>query len=234
LLRKLLDAQSHDAFKSHRAAVRDLFDDGLGEFITDRLTPEQAEQLLSILQREMGLEEHRKEPMRRIVLRKHAALREEEGEKLYTTAEGLERKRAEFENITRIEIPRNAEEIRKAAAHGDLRENFEYKAARDKHEMLSSRAKTLHDELARARVLEPAAIEPNRVRVGTTVLFKREDSKESKTLTILGPWDSDPAHGVVSYLAPAIQPVLGKAPGEAVQFQDGRWVVGTIRVWRDA
>lgn len=233
LLRKLLDAQSHDAFKSHRAAVRDLFDDGLGEYIADRLTPEQAEQLISLLQREMGLEEHRKEPMRRIVLRKHAALREDDTEKLYTTAEGLERKRAEFEQITRFDIPHNAEQIRIAAAHGDLRENFEYKAARDKHEMLSSRAKTLHDELARARVLEPAAIEPNRVRVGTTVTFKRETGRESKTLTILGPWDSDPANGIVSYLAPAIQPVLGKAPGDAAQFQDGRWLVDTIRVWRE-
>ena len=234
LLRKLLDAQSHDAFKSYRAAVRDLFDDRLGEHIAERLTQEQAEQLLAILQREMGLEDHRKEPMRRIVLQKHAALREEQTEKLYTTAEGLERKRAEYEQITRLDIPHNAEEIRKAAAHGDLRENFEYKAARDKHEMLSSRAKTLHDELSMARVLDPASIDPSRVRVGTTVRFKRNSGGESKTLTILGPWDSDPANGIVSYLAPAIQPVLGKAPGDAVQFQDGTWSIDTIRVWRGA
>ena len=65
------------------------------------------------------------------------------------------------------------------------------------------------------------------------VTFKRETGREAKTLTILGPWDSDPANGIVSYLAPAIQPVLGKAPGDAAQFQDGRWLVDTIRGWRE-
>ena len=58
-------------------------------------------------------------------------------------------------------------EIRKAAAHGDLRENFEYKAAREKQEMLSSRAKNLHDELRRARALDAGGIDASAIRVGT-------------------------------------------------------------------
>jgi transcription elongation GreA/GreB family factor len=131
-------------------------------------------------------------------------------------------------------LPRNAEEIRKAAAHGDLRENFEYKAARERHEMLSSRAKSLHDELRRARALDPATIDASRVRVGTRVVLEPQDGGSRRALTILGPWDSDPKNGVVSYLAPAVQALLGKSPGDPVAFLDGRFVVASIEVWRSA
>jgi transcription elongation GreA/GreB family factor len=234
LLRKLFDAQTSDAFRGQRTPVRELWDSALGTHLAERLDRDQAETFLQMLQRDAGVEDHRKEPLRRIVLQKHPDLRESDAEKLYTTAAALERKRAEFEQITRFDIPRNAEEIRKAAAHGDLRENFEYKAARDRHEMLSSRAKTLHDELSRARILEPASIDASRVRVGTVVTLTPEQGGDTKILTILGPWDSDPKHGVVSYLAPAVQALLGRARGDLVQFVDGRYTVGDIEVWPGA
>jgi transcription elongation GreA/GreB family factor len=236
LLRRLVDAQSSDAFRGQRAPVRELLDAQLGPHLIDKLERDQAEQFMLLLQRDSGLEDHRKEPLRRLVLQKHPALRESaaEEEKLYTTAEALERKRAEFEQITRTDIPRNADEIRKAAAHGDLRENFEYKAARERHEMLSSRAKSLHDELGRARALDPAAIDPARVRVGTTVTLRPRAGGEPRVLTILGPWDSDPGRGIVSYLAPAVHPLLGRAPGDSVQFVDEHFTIESIRVWRQA
>jgi transcription elongation GreA/GreB family factor len=197
------------------------------------LERERAEQLLANLDRELGLEEHRKVHLRRIVLQKHPELRQTDDQPLYTTASGLERKRVEFEQITKQDLPRNAEEIRKAAAHGDLRENFEYKAAREKHEMLSSRAKSLHDELRRARAIDPATIDASRVRVGTRVVLEPADGGDARTLVILGPWDSDPARGVVSYLAPAVQALLGKAPGEPVSFLESRYIVRSIDVWRE-
>jgi len=234
LLRKLFDAQTSDAFKGQRAPVRELLDSELGPHLVERLDREQTEAFLQLLGRDAGVETHRKEPLRRIAMQTHPELREATFEPLYTTAEALERKRAEFDQISRVDLPRNAEEIRKAAAHGDLRENFEYKAARERHEMLSSRAKTLHDELGRARALDPASIDAARVRVGTIVTLEPEAGGTAKVLTILGPWDSDPARGVVSYLAPAVQALMGRAPGDAVQFVDGRFTIGSIRVWRDA
>ena len=233
LLKRLLDAHTLEAFRGLRAPLRELFDDGgIGEHLAAKLDRDQAEQLHAILTRDLGLDEHRKDHMRHAILRRHPELRETEEEVLYTTTAGLERKRAEFESITKVEIPRNAEEIRKAAAHGDLRENFEYKAAREKHEMLSSRAKTLHDELRRAKALDPAAIDPSCVRVGTRVRLDPVTPGEPRTLVILGPWDSDPARGVVSYLAPAIQPLLGRRIGDSVSFLDGDWVVGAIELWQ--
>jgi transcription elongation GreA/GreB family factor len=235
LLRRLLDALGSQAFRGQRAPLRDLFEPGeLAEHLAGRLERDQAEQLHDILSRDLGLEEHRKDLLRRAVSKQHPDLRQAEEDVLYTTADGLERKRAEFEQITKRDIPRNAEEIRKAAAHGDLRENFEYKAARDRHEMLSSRAKTLHDELRRARALDPGSIDPTRVRVGTRVVLAPEGQGTPRTLVILGPWDSDPASGVVSYLAPAVEPLLGKSPGDTVQFMDQRFRVESIEVWRPA
>jgi transcription elongation GreA/GreB family factor len=235
LLRKLLDAHTQEAFRNLRAPLRELFDDNaLGEQLAARLERDQAEQLLAILGRELGLDEHRKERMRSAVMLRHPEFREAVEEVLYTTASGLDRKRAEFERITRVDIPRNAEEIRKAAAHGDLSENYEYKAARERQEMLSSRAKTLHDELRRARAFDPATIDASRVRVGTCVTLTPASGGVPRTLTILGPWDADPASGIVSYLAPAVQPLLGRACGETVRFLDADCVITGIEAWRES
>lgn len=235
LLRKLLDAQTQEGFRGLRGPLRDLFEDhALGERIAARLAPEHAEQLLLLLSRELGLDEHHKARMRSAVLRRYPELREGEEEILYTTAAGLERKRAEFERITKVDIPHNAEEIRKAAAHGDLSENYEYKAARERQEMLSSRAKTLHDELRRARLFDPATIDSSRVRVGTRVTLVPKAGGPPRGLTILGPWDADPAQGIVSYLAPAVLPLLGKAAGDAVRFLDTECIIESIGPWSES
>ena len=122
--------------------------------------------------------------------------------------------------------------VRRAAAHGDLRENFEYHAARQRQEMLSSRAKTLHDELQRARALDPASIDPSVIRVGTRVQLTALHAGEMPLhLTILGPWDSDPAQGIVSYLAPAVDALMGKRVGDAVRFGEQDFRVARIDVW---
>ncbi len=232
LLRRILDAVDHDAFKSARATLRESLDT-LGLELAARATREHATALLSALQRD-GIEEHRRAALRAALMDRYPDLRPQEDVLVYTTAAALERKRAEFEQVTRVDIPRNAEEIRKAAAHGDLRENFEYKAARERHEMLSSRAKTLHDDLGRARILDPDDIDASRVRVGTRVTLAPTGRAKGRTLVILGPWDSDPGNGVVSYLAPAVQPLLGKKPGDPVHFVDEEFTIADISVWRSA
>jgi transcription elongation GreA/GreB family factor len=99
--------------------------------------------------------------------------------------------------------------------------------------MLSSHAKRLHDDLRRARGLDPTGIDASAVRVGTRVTLEPVgNGAERRTLVLLGPWDSDPATGILSYLAPAVQPLLGKRPGERVRFGDADYVVGSIEVWR--
>jgi transcription elongation factor GreA len=233
-LRRLLEACSTDALKGQRAALRELFDaGGIGLRVVARLDRDQSEQFLALLDHGAVLEEHRKGDLRQVIWTRHTELQEPKEEPIYVTAAALDRKRAEFDQITRVDIPRNTEEIRRAAAHGDLRENFEYKAARERQEMLSSRAKSMHDELRRARVLDPAGIDPSAIRVGTRVqLVPAADGGTPLALTILGPWDSDPSRGVISYMAPAVARLLGKGVGERVLFGEAEFTVGAIDVWQ--
>ena len=84
-----------------------------------------------------------------------------------------------------------------------------------------------------ARALEPGSIDPSAIRVGTRVkLVPAASGGSAVVLTILGPWDSDPGRGIVSYLAPAVAALLGKRAGEAVRFGDQDFVVEHIEVWR--
>jgi transcription elongation GreA/GreB family factor len=232
-LRRLLEACSDPAFKGQHSTLRELFDGGgLVDRIVEALEPEQAAQLRLLLQRDVGLEEHRRKELQDFLELRFPELREKEDKAIYVSAAALERKREELEQLVRVDIPRNTEEIRRAAAHGDLRENFEYHAARQRQEMLSSRAKTLHDELQRARALDPQSVDTSVVRVGTRVLLQAlHDGEQPLHLTILGPWDSDPAQGVVSYLAPAVGALLGKSVGEAVRFGEQEFRIARIDAW---
>jgi transcription elongation GreA/GreB family factor len=234
LLRRIIDALTDESFKGLHASLRELFDVGrLVDHIAKEMSDQQAAQLLKSLNREMGLEGHRKDSLARLIHQLHPHLEEEDRDILYVTPEALERKRAELEKLVKQDIPENTEEIRKAAAHGDLRENFEYKSARDRQEMLSSRAKSLHDELARVRAIDASQIDPSVIRVGTRVTLQPHNvSGEARHLTILGPWDSDPENDVLSYLAPSIEPMLGKSPGDTVSFGNQDWTVQQIDVWR--
>jgi transcription elongation GreA/GreB family factor len=233
-LRGLLEACDSEALRGQRPTLRALFEPGgVAVRSVESLDRSQAAQLLLVLEREMGVEEHRKDNVRRAVWERFPDLEQrDEQDLLYVTPESLERKRAAFEQLIRFDIPRNTEEIRKAAAHGDLRENFEYKSARERHEMLSSRAKSMHEELRRARALDPESIDTSVVRVGTRVQLQPAAGGDVRTLTILGPWDSDPAAGIVSYLAPAVAELLGKRLGERVRFADAEFSVGAIDVWK--
>jgi transcription elongation GreA/GreB family factor len=149
---------------------------------------------------------------------------------VFVSASALAARQAEFARLTTIDIPHNTEEIMKARAHGDLRENFEYHAARARQEMLSSRAKTLHDELQFARPIDFGRIDPSVVCIGTAVRLAPEEDGEEVTVTILGPWDSDPAKNVLSYLAPAAAGLLGKKTGDKAVLNEKPYVVAGIEV----
>src|SRR5947209_20080550 len=98
---------------------------------------------------------------------KFTMLREPEAEPVYATAESLEKKRAELTNLKTVEIPANSRALQAAREMGDLRENFEYKAARQRAEYLSARVGELASEISRVRIVDPAAVDTSAVRVGT-------------------------------------------------------------------
>jgi transcription elongation GreA/GreB family factor len=164
---------------------------------------------------------------------KFPELRAPAREWLYATAESVEARRGELEKLKRVELPANAEAMRTAKEHGDLRENFEYQAARQKHEYLSARIAALADELSRTRVLDPARIDTSEVRVGTRVSVRA--SSGPREITILGPWDSRPEDQIYSYQSEFGQRLLGARPGDVVSLEDGgEGEIVSIAPWKKA
>jgi transcription elongation GreA/GreB family factor len=163
---------------------------------------------------------------------KYPELRAPAREYLYSTAAAIEEKKREGTHLKSVELPANAEAMRAAKDHGDLSENFEYHAARQKHEYLSARIATLADELSRSRPIDPARIDVSEVRVGTRVRLRDTASKAERTVTILGPWDSKPEDAVYSYQSEFVQSLLGAKAGEKVNLPGGETEVLAIEPWR--
>jgi len=139
---------------------------------------------------------------------------------VYTTARGLAKAKSEMRQVAEQEIPKVADEIARARAHGDLSENYEYKAAKEKQGRLMAKVKRLRDEIARARTVAAPDVDTSEVSVGCRV---RLDNGAGNVMeySILGPWDTDPDHGVISYLSPFAQLLLGRKLGDGIEM-DGQ------------
>jgi transcription elongation GreA/GreB family factor len=195
-------------------------------------TEEQAREMLDALNRAGGLEEHRRATVREALLMKYPELRAPAREYLYSTAEAIEVRRKELQHLKSVELPANAEAMRAAKEHGDLSENFEYHAARQRHEYLSARIASLADDLSRARALDPARIDVSEVRVGTRVGLREVASGSERKVTILGPWDSKPEDAIYSYESEFAQALLGLHTGERVLVSDGEMEITSVEPWR--
>jgi transcription elongation GreA/GreB family factor len=229
-LQLVMQLLSSNALKEHNAALRKLFDDdGAFHQAARRIEPDQVKLLISILERDSSLEDYRREKMLKDLRAWYPQTQEVREKVFYVSAESIKTRQAEFHRLTTVDIPHNTEEIIKARAHGDLRENFEYHAARARQEMLSSRAKTLHDELQFARPIDMAKVDPSAVCTGTVVRMRPANGGEEQRVTVMGPCDSDPAKNILSYQAPVAAALLGKKVGDQVTFNEMPFVVAEIR-----
>ncbi|EKE07995.1 MAG: hypothetical protein ACD_17C00403G0001, partial [uncultured bacterium] len=133
-------------------------------------------------------------------------------ELIWSTQEGFQKTQARIQEIATIETVSNAKEIEVARAHGDLRENAEFKAALEKRERLQSELKFLSDQIHRARILTPNDVIIDEVNVGCVV--RCTDSKgEHLRYTLLGPWDADPENRILSFQSKFAQAMKGKTVG---------------------
>ncbi|MFV1957944.1 MAG: GreA/GreB family elongation factor, partial [Planctomycetota bacterium] len=137
-------------------------------------------------------------------------------DRIYMTPEGITRLTAERDRILNEEMPSNAKEIARAREFGDLSENAEYHAAREKQAMLQAKADALGSDLARAVPLSADLVNTEAVSVGTRVTLRDEADGEI-TYTLLGPADADVKRGIVNYLTPLGQAIMGRKPGDTVQ-----------------
>lgn len=230
----LLDALRQAEFSALRARVKEFFDPGnlAVALVRAAASEEEGREMLHALERAGGLEDHRRALVKEALLMKFPELRAPAREYLYATAEAIEARRKELQHLRQVELPANAEAMRAAKEHGDLSENFEYHAARQRHEYLSARIATLSDELSRSRALDPARVDASEVRVGTRVRLREAGDGKEREVTILGPWDSRPEDSVYSYQSEFAQSLLGARAGDRITLPEGEAEILSIAPWR--
>jgi len=144
--------------------------------------------------------------------------REEKQEGLIVSWESLQKRQEEYEELINKKIPENSRDINEAASHGDLKENAEFKAAKEMQRMLGRRRSDLEREIMIARGTDFANPDTAQVSIGTTVTVRDTTSKHSETYHILGAWDSDLEKGIISYKTAVAQALIGHKIGTSVSL----------------
>ncbi|MBL49716.1 MAG: transcription elongation factor GreA, partial [Roseibacillus sp.] len=139
-------------------------------------------------------------------------------ETLVVSWDSLQKRKEEYEDLVNKRIPGNIKEIAIARSYGDLRENFEYKAAKQMQAVLNRRKVELEKDLDNAQGSDLTGADTSSVNIGTVVQLRHESASEN--YTILGAWDSDPDNRVVSYMSEIGQSLIGQKVGDTVEFRD--------------
>ena len=137
-------------------------------------------------------------------------------DRLPMTQSGYEKIQAEIKHLKSVERHSIVKEIEVARAHGDLKENAEYHAAKEKQGHVEGRILTLEDKVARAQVIDPSGQSTEAVRFGLTVDLEDAETGEELTYTILGEEEADAANGRISISSPIARALLGKGVGDSV------------------
>ena len=138
---------------------------------------------------------------------------------LLVSWESLEKKKSELDDIIRNKIPQNLNDVKIARSYGDLRENFEYKSAKDLEKYLGHRRNALDKEINNSRGTDFKGSDASKVNIGTVVTLTDEAGTES-VITVLGAWDSIPETKTVSYLSEVGKALVGRVPDDTVQVRD--------------
>jgi transcription elongation factor GreA len=135
------------------------------------------------------------------------------------THAGFEKLEAELKKIKAQDRPANVKDIEEARAHGDISENAEFQAAKERQSHLDGRIRLIEDKLARAQVIDPAGQDLSCVRFGHKVDLIDTNTDERVSYTILGEEESDVANGRISVTSPVARALLGKAEGDEVSVR---------------
>ena len=138
------------------------------------------------------------------------------------TPRGQQALRDELKHLREVERPKNVQDIEEARAHGDLRENAEYHAAKEKQGFIEGRSREIDSVLAQAEVIDPAKLSGTRVVFGATVLLTDTDSGEETTYTIVGDYESDIKLGRIAISAPLARAMIGRDEGDTVTLRNAK------------
>jgi len=137
-------------------------------------------------------------------------------ERIPMTPSGYVKLEAELKQLKTVERRKISNEIEVARAHGDISENAEFHAAKEKQSHVEGRIRIVEDKLARAQVIESGGNQPETVRFGVTVVLSDDDTGEEVQYTITGEDESDVSVGLISVTSPVARALLGKRVGDEV------------------
>jgi transcription elongation factor GreA len=135
-------------------------------------------------------------------------------EKAPMTPEGYQKLQDELKRLKAEERPRIIAAIEEARGHGDLTENAEYDAAKDRQQQLDIKIQEIEDRLSRAQVIRPEDVKGDRVVFGATVVLKDRDRERKVTYQIVGETETDSSRGKISIKSPIGKAMIGKSVGE--------------------
>lgn len=144
-------------------------------------------------------------------------------EKFPITTTGFKRLEEEIRNLKTVERPNVIKAIAEARAHGDLSENAEYAAAREKQSFIEGRILELEDKLARAEVIDVASLNGSaNVKFGATITVVDEESEQEATYQIVGEYEAHLESGKISITSPIARALIGKKHGDSVEVHTPR------------
>ena len=140
-------------------------------------------------------------------------------DKMPMTAPGLVKLEEEIKRLKHEERPAIIKAIEEARAHGDLSENAEYHAAKERQSFIEGRIIVVDDLIARAEVIDPSQLSGDIVRFGATVQVVDEDTDDKTTYTIVGSHEGDIGSGLLSVTSPLSRALIGKTIGDSVEVK---------------
>jgi transcription elongation factor GreA len=145
-------------------------------------------------------------------------------DKVPMTQKGYDALESELKNLKSIERPAVIQAIAEARAHGDLSENAEYHAARERQSFIEGRIKELDGVISAANIIDISSLSGDVVKFGATVLLADDDTGDEVTYQIVGPYESDADHGKISTTAPIAKGLIGKCVGDSVEIRTPKGV----------
>ncbi len=215
--------------RKHNKAIRDILfgkDALLFTFILEK-DKERVEKLYTLISDIKDLEPTIKAGLRSHVLSKYKDFKfvdvDIEGKTaqihgLMVTEKMLVAKKKELQDTITILMPQNAKDLNYAISLGDLRENAEYKSAKEEQARLENVSKKLQEEIDKAEVFDPTRYSGDRAFFGTKVNIMNEKTNVEEEYIILGPWESDPMNGIISYMSPLGKSLLNAQVGDVVSY----------------
>jgi transcription elongation factor GreA len=138
------------------------------------------------------------------------------------TPRGQQNLKEELKRLREVDRPKNVQDIEEARAHGDLRENAEFHAAKEKQSFIEGRTRDIESILAQAEVIDPGRLSGTRVVFGATVKLTDTDSGDEVTYCIVGDFEADIKQGRIAISAPLARAMIGREMGDTVTLKTGK------------